>query len=120
MSTPTVGQYPSEVNVATPRFGSGGAGSQTPSMLARQLNVMGNTASYSSNTSGRGCDGDNSDLNNRFAGVGKNMQTPVMAVGATPLFTGATPIANLAFGATPNYQFEGSTPLQSHFATSTA
>lgn len=110
MSTPTVGQYSSEINVATPRFGSGGGmGSQTPSMLARQMNVIGSTPVYS---------GSNGSNNNKFTSVGKNMQTPVMAVGATPLFTGATPVANLAFGATPNYQFEGSTPLQSHFVTS--
>lgn len=37
--------------------------------------------------------------------------------GATPLFTGATPAAGGAFGATPNYQFEGATPLQSQYAS---
>ncbi|CBH18212.1 splicing factor 3B subunit 1, putative [Trypanosoma equiperdum] len=42
-------------------------------------------------------------------------QTPAFGSG-TPMFTGATPAAGMAFGATPNYQFEGTTPVQSHFA----
>ncbi|RNC39323.1 splicing factor 3B subunit 1, partial [Trypanosoma cruzi] len=42
--------------------------------------------------------------------------TTPMFGGTTPMFGGTTPAAGMAFGVTPNHQFEGTTPVQSRFA----
>uniref|UniRef100_A0A146KJ79 Uncharacterized protein n=1 Tax=Lygus hesperus TaxID=30085 RepID=A0A146KJ79_LYGHE len=117
MATPTVTQYTSDVNVSTPRFGGMANAVGTPSLLFRQLDA------FASSGGGGGGMGTSTPiitgtprqlLGKQSFGV-TGVQTPLM--NATPMFTGSTPAAGLAFGATPNYQFEGSTPVQSHFAS---
>ncbi|KAG8348628.1 splicing factor 3B subunit 1 [Trypanosoma vivax] len=84
----------------TPTFGGGGGGGgQTPTFGGQTPTFGGQTPTFGGQTPAIG-------------GV-----TP-MFNGTTPMFTGATPAAGMAFGVTPNYQFEGTTPVQSRFAGS--
>lgn len=96
MATPTATQYNDDLLTAvqTPQFGTG-SGPQSPSNGFGSSSGGGATPSFFSGGGGVG--------------------------GATPMFGGAggaTPAAGSSsiFAPTPNYQFEGSTPVQSHFA----
>ncbi|CAJ1990420.1 splicing factor 3B subunit 1 [Leishmania donovani] len=101
MATPNATPYMTDF-IPTPTFGasgSSGMGGSTPSTFGTpRMGSSGVTA------------GGGTPL---FA----SGSTPRMG-GVTPMFTGATPAAGATFGATPNYQYEGGTPLQSHFASS--
>lgn len=104
MATPNATPYMTDF-IQTPTFGTSGA---TPSMFG--------TPRMSS-----------SGLSSTTLNMAAGGATPLFASGATPrmgggsggmtpMFAGATPAAGASFGATPNYQYEGETPLQSHFA----
>lgn len=95
MATPNATPFMSDY-IQTPTFGS--ATGRTPSMF---------TPGQDSTTVSSAAVGGSTPM---FA----SGSTPRLG-GATPMFIGATPIFT---GATPNYQFEGDTPLQSHFASS--
>lgn len=98
---------PRQYNSETPIVGSGAAGAGD---LWRGLSTPGTaTPSYANIATPRF--GDHTPM---MGGA----KTPSFGGGGiTPLFMGATPLANGAFAPTPNYQFEGSTPMQSHYAS---